>query len=117
VLIITLAIAAAIILVFLLCWLFSKNGKPGWLIAALVLFVIDTVLMFLDQEAIADAIIDIVFHFWVMASLAGGIKAYYDLKNLPQEVEVVAEVSEEETVVAKEVPAEVEVAVAEETEE
>ena len=89
-----LVIAGVITLLYLLCWLFSKNFKMGWLVCALVLFVIDTVGMFFIYE-ISESILDIVFHAWVIISLVQGIIALNKLKAMPEEepqpVEQVAE--------------------------
>lgn len=87
VLVITLAMAAIIILIYLICWFFAKKKKAGWLIVALVLFVIDTVVMFVVGGANVDSIIDIAFHIWVIFSLVNGIVNYGKLKKLPKDVE------------------------------
>ena len=85
VLYVMLFFAAVILLVYLLCWFFSKKSRVGWLISALVLFCIDTALLFLIQGIDLETIIDIIFHIWVIVSLANGIVAYFKLKKLPEE--------------------------------
>ncbi|MBR5246434.1 MAG: hypothetical protein IKV25_03565 [Clostridia bacterium] len=96
-LIITFAIAIAILLFYLLCWFLAKKKKVGWLIAALVLFVIDTLAMFAIAGISADLIVDIVFHIWVIVSLVNGIVNYNKLKNLPEEaMEIVMTEGEEQ---------------------
>lgn len=93
------AVAAVIILLYVLSWLFAKKNKVGWLIFALVFFVADTAGMLAMLEIGADTIIDIVFHIWVLASMAMGIHAHYKLKKLPEEepvVEVPAEAAQVE---------------------
>lgn len=95
---IMVVIAAVIMLLYLLCWIFSKKNKVGWIIFALVLFGIDTALMLLLQGISGDTLIDTVFHAWVIISLASGISAHKKLKALPPEEEIVdttAEVVEE----------------------
>ena len=82
-----LAIAAVIVALFVLFWALSKKNKVGWIIAALVMVCLDSVLMLYMQE-IQDIIMDIVFHIWVIVSLAGGISAYNKLKALPPEEEI-----------------------------
>ena len=82
-----LAIAAIIVALFVLFWALSKKNKVGWIIAALVMVCLDSVLMLYMQE-IQDIIMDIVFHIWVIVSLAGGISAYNKLKALPPEEEI-----------------------------
>lgn len=78
-----LAIAAVIIVMYLLAYLFSKKNRVGWLIFALIFFVLDTVTMFLYFGISADMIMDIVFHIWVLVSLGLGIHAHFKLKKLP----------------------------------
>ncbi len=79
-----LVIAFAIVSVYLVFWFFSKK-KPGFLMAALVLFVIDTVGMFILYGISFDSIVDIVFHAYVIWSLVSGIKAHNALLALPKE--------------------------------
>jgi hypothetical protein len=90
VLAIFVAVAAVICVLYLLCWLLSKKKRVAWMIIALVLFVLDTVLMFLGGVS-ADSIIDVVFHGWVILSLSLGIAAHFKLKKLPEEETVPAE--------------------------
>ena len=84
-LVVMLVIAAIILLVYLLCWIFSNKLRVGWMITALILFSIDTAAMLLLNGIAVDAIVDIVFHGWVVVSLAMGIGAYNKLKKLPAE--------------------------------
>lgn len=93
-----LVIAAVIVAIYLLCWIFSKKNKVGWLVAALVLFVVDTVGMLVLSGFSSDSIIDVVFHIWVIWSLISGVIAYNKLKKLPEEEEVVV-VAEEAPVI------------------
>lgn len=81
-----LAIAVVILALYFVCWLLSKNRHVGWLIFALVLFAIDTVLMLLSGD-VTESIIDIVFHGWVLFCLISGISAHFKLKKLPEEPE------------------------------
>lgn len=81
----TLVVAAAILLLYLLSWIFSNKGRVGWMIFALVFFAIDTVAMLLLTDIALDMIMDIVFHVWVIVSLVSGIFAYYKLRKLPEE--------------------------------
>lgn len=80
-----MVIAAIILLLYLVSWIFSKKNRIGWLIFALVFFALDTVGMLLSLELGLDNIIDIVFHAWVIISLAQGIHACAKLKKLPPE--------------------------------
>lgn len=91
---IMLAIAAVFLLLYLLSWILSKKPRVGWMIFALVFFVIDTAVMLLVAGVSADMIVDIVFHGWVIVSLFGGVSAYFKLKKLPEEPEEPAEIPE-----------------------
>ena len=84
-LVVTLVIAAVIVVLYLLSWIFSKKPRVGWMIFALVFFVIDTLGMLWWAGISSDMIIDVVFHGWVIVSLSMGIAAYFKLKNLPEE--------------------------------
>ena len=92
-LVVMLVIAAVILGLYLLSWIFSKKNKVGWLIFALILFSIDTIAM-LFLQGIAESIIDIVFHIWVIVSLVSGIRSHNKLKNLPEE-EIAQETNED----------------------
>lgn len=81
----TLVIAAVILLLYLLSWLFAKRQKVGWLIFALIFFVVDTVVMFLFTGFAVESIMDVVFHAWVIVSLIIGISTYFKMKKLPVE--------------------------------
>ena len=76
-----LAIAFVIIAFYVLCYVFSSKGRVGWLIAALVAFSLDTLVMF-SQYNLASSIIDIIFHVYVIVFLVLGIKAHFDLKKI-----------------------------------
>lgn len=81
-----LVTAIVIVVLYLLSWIFSKK-KSGWMIFALVFFILDTLAMFALIGISADQIIDILFHAWVIISLISGISAYSKLKKLPEEPE------------------------------
>ena len=86
-----LVIAAAILTVYLVCWILSKK-RSGWIIVALVLFAVDTLamlgMMFLSGTGIAAWIMDIVFHAWVIISLSRGLVAASKLKTMPETTEM-----------------------------
>ena len=86
-LVVTLVIAAVILVLYLLSWILAKKPRVGWMIFALVLFILDTGAMLLISGISADMIMDIVFHGWVIVSLISGISAYFKLKQLPEEEE------------------------------
>lgn len=81
--IICAVIAAVILVLYLLSWIFSKKNRVGWLIFSLVLFVIDTVTMLFMVVDISEYIVDILFHAWVIISLTMGIVSHFKLKKLP----------------------------------
>ena len=83
--VVTLVIAGVILVLYLLSWIFAKKPRVGWMIFALVFFVIDTVGMLLLAGIGSDTLIDILFHGWVIVSMIGGISAYFKLKKLPEE--------------------------------
>jgi len=87
-LVITLVIAAVILVLYLLSWVFSKKQKVGWLTFALILFGVDTLAMLLFQGFMMESILDYVIHAWVIFSFISGITAFSKLKKLPEETEV-----------------------------
>jgi hypothetical protein len=86
------AIAALTILGYLIFWLLSKK-RYGWLIPALVLFIMDTLAMGGMYIWFADfsGILDILMHVWVLYYLFVGISSGKKLKNLPAEENAVVE--------------------------
>lgn len=97
----SLILAFVILAVYLLCWFFSKKRR-GWLIAALVLFSLDTVAtVFLYMDDLAGGMMDFLIHGAVIWYLVLGVKAGKQLKTLPQEV-----VEVEGAVVTEELPLE-----------
>ena len=88
-----LAISIVILLLYLVSYLLSKR-RVGWLIFSLVFFALDTVGMFLYFGIALDMIIDIAFHIWVIVILVQGIRAHYQLKNLPPEPQIEEPVTE-----------------------
>lgn len=80
-----LVIAIIIIVVYLLMWFLSKNNRVGFLVAALVLFGIDTLFtLFMLNSA---AILDLAIHALAIWGIARGVVAGYKLKKLPIEEE------------------------------
>ncbi len=93
-LIFTVAVAAVILLIYLLGWYFAKKKKLWALIGSLVLFTIDTLAMFLISGFSFDSIIDIIFHIWVIVYLIIAISTYYKIKKAPPETEEAQEDAE-----------------------
>ncbi len=86
-----LAIAVVIVAFYALTWFLSKKHGYGWLVAALLLFVADTFVLFYFTGFTEDMILDFVFHIWVLVSLTSGIIAAINLKKLPEEEPYVAQ--------------------------
>ena len=98
-LVILIVIAAVMCGLYLFCCLFCRKGdkrRVGWLITALVFIALDTGLMLL-LGSIADNILNVVFHGWIIVSLIMGISAHFKLKKLPEEEPVVVPQPEAET--------------------
>lgn len=95
-LITALAIAAVLLLPYLLCWIFSKKNM-GWMIGALVYFAVDTLALLAIVLWVFDTslILDIFFHIWVLYYLILGVKTGYDLKKMPEETEAPTLLNEE----------------------
>ena len=77
-----LVLALLVLALFFVSWLLSKKHS-GWLIAALVFFVLDTVAMFAILGLQFNTVLDIVFHIWVIFSLSMGIRASVKMKQTP----------------------------------
>ena len=82
---IMLAISVVLVAVYVLCWIMGKKHGFGWLIFALISFIIDTIFMFVIVDVSADMILDVVFHAWVIISLGSGIAAALKLNKMPPE--------------------------------
>lgn len=81
-------LAVILVVVYFLCWLLSKK-RPGWLIVALVLFILDTLGLigfYLLAEEVSG-IVDLVIHIWVLYYLISGIMNAKKLKNMPMTLE------------------------------
>lgn len=95
-------IVGVILLLYLLCWIFSKRHY-AWMIIAAILFTIDTIFMLIIYLEAFDAsvILDILIHAWVMYYLILGIVSGVKLKkevgsNFKESVKTVKEVEEDE---------------------
>ena len=93
-----ICIAVAILIVYLLCWILSKDHY-GWMIAALVLFIIDTLAMIGMYMMIGEisGILDIVIHAWVLYYLIVGVSSGHKLKTIPEETNTYVEQTYTET--------------------
>lgn len=79
-------IAAVILVVYFVCWLLSKK-RIGWMIAALVLMIVDTIALiaFYLLASEISGILDFVFHAMIIYYLVAGIVSAKKLKKLPPE--------------------------------
>lgn len=97
VLTVMVVIAAVILALYVLAWLLSRKNKVGWLIFALVLFALDSVMMFLFSGISVDTIFDVLFHAWVIYYLVVGIRASKRLKLLPVEAPILEDATDNNT--------------------
>lgn len=82
--IIALVVSLVILGIYLLCWLLSKK-RMGWLVAAMVLFILDTVCLIAVAALmgfLGDSVLDLVFHVWAVVSMAMAISADGKWKRL-----------------------------------
>lgn len=86
-----LVISAVILLLYFLCLVLSSK-RPGWLVGALVLFLVDTaalaVFSFVLYENPAANLMDGFLHLWAIIELFQAVLANRKLKKLPPEVPV-----------------------------
>ena len=78
---IMIAIAAVMVVGYLLCWLLSGKNRGFWLTAALLAFVLDTVFLFFYYGIDLSMIVDYVFHIYIVGSLFMGYTAYRKMKK------------------------------------
>ncbi len=91
VLVVLVVVAFAIIGMYLLCWFLAKKQKVAWLIIALVLFALDSAFMLWYYGISFGILFDALFHAWIIYYLSAGIRAAFQLKNLPPEEEIVVD--------------------------
>ena len=88
---VVLGIVAVILILYFLCWLFSKKNRVGWLICASVFVIFDTIATVALLGIAMESIIDIIFHAWLLVSVISGVLAYYKLKKTPEQAVETAE--------------------------
>lgn len=92
-----IAVAVIDLAIYVAAWVLSKK-RYGWMILALVMFIFDTIIMlgmYALAASLADAIIDVLVHIWVLYYLIIGVKYGKQLKDMPEPaVESPAEVPE-----------------------
>lgn len=77
-------VAVSLLIPYLICWIFAKKHY-GFMIAAFVYFIIDSLLfvwMVLSADSIASSVFDLVFHVYVIVCLVNGVKYGATLKKL-----------------------------------
>ena len=90
-LVIGIALSLVVLLPYFLLWLFSKD-HPGCMVASLVLFSIDTLLVLVDFISLATAgdlsyLMDLLIHAIVLFALIGGVKNGYSLRRAKAELQ------------------------------
>ena len=112
------AIAIIILAMYLVCYFLSKKYRV-FILIALILFILDTlilgavILLTLELQD-ASVLIDVGFHAWILYYLINGVIAWANMRKLPPEEIVEAEIilnkedeEVEETLEAEEVMAEI----------
>ena len=84
VLIVLTVIAVVVIGVYLLCFFMSAKNRTGWLVAATVIFSLDTLFMLAYYGITADGIVDILMHALMIYYLINGVVNGFKLKKLPE---------------------------------
>ncbi len=84
VLTVCICLNAVILATYILCWVMSKKHY-GWMIAALVMFILDTLaligLYLLLQEL--SGVMDALIHAWVLYYLIIGVRCGHQLSSVP----------------------------------
>ena len=78
-----MVIGLVILAVYLLCW--AKSKKTGWMVAALVLFALDTLVLVglaVLMGSLLAFLLDLVFHGAVLVTLIQGVIASKKLQNV-----------------------------------
>lgn len=82
-----LAVSAGILALYFLCWLLSRE-HPGWLAAAFVLFLLDSVVMLILTHLLYGSLLamplDIFLHGWALWQLWQAVRSNRKLAKLPK---------------------------------
>ena len=81
--IVGLVIGLVLSVPYLLCWIFSKK-RVGWMVAALVFFSIDSLLLLISFDL--TMILDIIIHAVVMYYLITGVINGFKLRDMPEDM-------------------------------
>lgn len=79
------AISVAIAVSYFVLWILSAKGRGVWLLVSLILFSLDTLLMFGYYGIDLSMLTDIIIHVIVIIFLVSGVIAHHKLKDLPDE--------------------------------
>ena len=81
------AVVVAVVMIglYALAFFMSSKNRSGWLVFAVVMFCIDTLVLFLYAGIDPTCALDYLFHLWVIVLLAMGLRANAKLKALPEE--------------------------------
>ena len=77
-----LVISLAIIAVYFVLYFLLKKKKMIWLVITLVIFSVDTVVMFLYYGISVEILMDIIFHIYLIVSFSIGIYSLGKLKDI-----------------------------------
>lgn len=95
-----LSISLLIMVIYLLLWIFSKNGKVAFMLTAFVLFAVDTVVLIIFAGWMGNFFLDLLLHIWLLVMLWMGINANKQLAKMPKEDVLIegefTDISEEE---------------------
>ena len=80
-------LAVIVLLLYFICWLLSKK-RPGWLIVALVAFILDTfaLIVFYVWAEEFSGVFDLLIHACVIYYLIVGFSSAKKLKTMPEDV-------------------------------
>lgn len=81
-------ISALVLVLYLLCWIFSKK-RGSWMTVAMVLFIVDTVGLVLISFGLLNEpmsnLVDFLLHIWAVAELVMASNAARKLSRMTQE--------------------------------
>lgn len=84
---ISIVIAFLVLGMYFLCWFLSRKNNVRWLSIGLVLIVFDTLMLILNSGF--GAIVDLLFHIWIIVIIGMGISAHNKLRKLPKEETII----------------------------
>ena len=82
-----LVLSLVILAAYVTTYFLSSKMRVGFLIAALVFSALDTLFMlYIYLGMYGQAIIEIIFHIYIIVYLSYGIYSYYKIKGMPREI-------------------------------